>query len=623
MYRKLNSTPTQSPRQCRSKWGSKPAVSTCKDQLASWNSTENFEIDTAPKRNSSTMAGTFSDVAQEDLTCPLCYELFVDPHIPKILDCSHVCCQVCLKRLVKGGKSTIYCPECRQTIHVAMGKITSLKTNLRVRSLAEKHLQLGNATAQKLQRRMTITCSNHDGEKMYFHCITCNVPICQFCLLHSHKEHDVREQKAVVQDKKDEMERNMREAIDDVKSYEARVQGLTELERQIEQALKQEEAEIDACAERIRKKCQDLKLELRQAEEERLETIRQEKERLGVQSKNIRTHHAHVENNIDTMTDYDYIMAHEDFLTKMKALTVKEKGADIYMKPSVSKFVAMPGEIKLGWFSKPKHIDPDQEFGEFESASGIVCTPQGYLTVSDFGNNQVSVYSEQESEFKKLMLLTLSSANQCMPVDVASTPDSKFLVVRGSGIEVYSIKGKYKRKIGTASLEGGETTSNTVDVCSVTTTRDGRILAADYGKSAITVHDPMGRIVKTITTSVKPQCLAAIHDSHVIMSDFHSGKVCIIDLETAEETLNVDIPEAQGVCYDEQTDCILVVRNERGSEPGRVFIGTGVIEQYCRTTGRLIACLAQDLYHPRALAFTNDGRLAVADSKTIKVYKNI
>ncbi|XP_072015965.1 uncharacterized protein [Amphiura filiformis] len=568
------------------------------------------------------MAGSFSDVAQEDLTCPLCYELFVDPHVPKILDCSHVCCQVCLKRLVKGGKSTIYCPECRQTIHVPQGKIPALKTNLRIRSLAEKHIQIG-ATAQKMQRRQTITCTNHEGEKMYFHCVACNVPICQFCLLHSHKEHDVREQKAVVQDKKDEMEKLMREAIGDVKSYEARVQGLNDLEQGIEKALKQEEAEIDECAERIRRKCQALKIQLRQAEEERFNTIREERERLGIQAKNIRTHHNHVESNIDTMTDYDYISAHDEFMIKMKALTVKEKGADIYMKPSVSKFVATPGELKLGWFSKPKHIDPDQEFGEFESASGLVSTPLGFLTVSDFGNNQVSVYSEQHNEYKKLMNITLTSSNQCMPIDVAAAPDGRFLIVRGSGIEVYSIKGKYKRKIGTSSITEGGEGANTVDVCSVTTTRDGRILAADYGKSAITVHDPMGRIVKTISTSVKPQCLAAIHDSHVIMSDFHSGKVCIIDLQTTEETLNVDIPEAQGVCYDEQTNCILVVRNERGSEPGRVFIGTGVIEQYCRTTGRLIACLATDLYHPRALAFTSDGRLAVADSKTIKVYKNI
>lgn len=566
------------------------------------------------------MAGSFSDLAQEDLTCPLCYELFVDPHIPKILDCSHVCCLVCLKRLVKGGKSPIYCPECRQIVNVPQGKIGSLKTNLRIRSLAEKHIQHG-ATGKK-QRRQTVSCANHDGEKMYFHCVTCSTPICQFCLLHSHKEHDVREQKAVVQDKKDEMERVMREAIIDVKSYDCRVQSLTELEHNIEGALKLEEAEIDACAERIRRQCQALKVQLRQAEDDRLQAIREEKERLNIQSKNIRVHHTHVEDNIDNMTDYDYIMAHHDFLEKMRMLTVKEKPADIFMKPSVSKFVASPGDLNLGWFTKTKQMNLEQEFGEFESASGIVATPQGTLTVSDFGNNQVTVFSEQDKEFKKQMNITLSTANQCMPIDVAYTPDSKFLIVRGSGIEVYSTKGKYKRKISTTILEG-EAANSTVDVCSVATTPDGHILAADYGKSAITVHDPTGRIMKTISTSVKPQCLAAIRNSHVVMSDFHSGKVCIIDLETAEETLNVNIPEAQGVCYDEQTDCILVVRNERGSEVGRVFIGTGVIEQYCRTTGRLISCLAQDLYHPRSLAFTLDGRLAVADSKTIKVYNHM
>ncbi len=59
-----------------------------------------------------TSAGN-SSVLEEELTCPVCLDLYRDPHL---LPCGHNFCLPCLRRLKsRANHGRLRCPECRQT----------------------------------------------------------------------------------------------------------------------------------------------------------------------------------------------------------------------------------------------------------------------------------------------------------------------------------------------------------------------------------------------------------------------------------------------------------------------------------------------------------------------------
>ena len=130
---------------------------------------QNFFLDT--------MSESYLARAEEDLSCPLCLELFVDPHTPKQLECPHVYCQVCLEKMVEGGLQVVTCPECRAITRVppktptSDGGIADLKTTLRLRSLAENHCkhtenqQASPSPETGVKQSKVPICPEHDDKK--------------------------------------------------------------------------------------------------------------------------------------------------------------------------------------------------------------------------------------------------------------------------------------------------------------------------------------------------------------------------------------------------------------------------------------------------------------------------
>ena len=111
--------------------------------------------------------------------------------------------------------------------------------------------------------------------------------------------------------------------------------------------------------------------------------------------------------------------------------------------------------------------------------------------------------------------------------------------------------------------------------------------------------------------SIQPYSITAINNTHVSICQCDAHKVCVIDLESGDETLSFDIGWPLSVCYDEETDCLLIAH-------GHVL--QYVIVQYSLSTGDKIACIAQNLNCPNAMIFTGDGKLAVGGNNTITLY---
>ena len=131
--------------------------------------------------------------------------------------------------------------------------------------------------------------------------------------------------------------------------------------------------------------------------------------------------------------------------------------------------------------------------------------------------------------------------------NVAIAADGKFFVAKGRSIHVYSESGQYQRVCYTTQTDDG------YYLACITITKDGRIIAGDYARSIITLrlHTPDGKtlIMKTINTSIRPQGITAINNTHVAIRQlkYQANKVCVIDLDSGEETLSIDIDRTQAI----------------------------------------------------------------------------
>ena len=195
---------------------------------------------------------------------------------------------------------------------------------------------------------------------------------------------------------------------------------------------------------------------------------------------------------------------------------------------------------------------------------------------------------------------------------VATTADEKYLVANGRYMHMYSQSGQYQHVCYKNNAPGA-------NLRCINTMKDGRIIAGDYGRqygqSVITLHTPDGMtLIKTINTSIQPESITAINNTHVAICTNYNNKVCVIDLESGEETLRIEIDRPQSVCYDEECNYLLIAHGGR--------LGQSVIDQYSLSTGVKIAaaCIAQNLYLPSCMIFTGDGMLAVKDNHTVKLY---
>ncbi|XP_078126094.1 zinc-binding protein A33 [Sander vitreus] len=143
---------------------------------------------------------------EEDLTCPICCDIFTDP---VLLSCSHSFCRSCLKRYWETGLRE--CPVCRKRASKA-----SPATNLALRNVCEALLTARSSVLVE----ETMNCNLH-GEKLKLFCLVDKQPICVVCQSSKlHKSHDSSPIEEAVLDCKDELAsslKNLQDKADSLK----------------------------------------------------------------------------------------------------------------------------------------------------------------------------------------------------------------------------------------------------------------------------------------------------------------------------------------------------------------------------------------------------------------------
>ncbi|KAE8283290.1 Zinc-binding protein A33 [Larimichthys crocea] len=145
---------------------------------------------------------------EEDLTCPVCYDIFTDP---VLLSCSHSFCRSCLKRCWDTGLRE--CPVCRKR-----APKSSAPSNLALKNVCEAVLQVRRQSSL-LEEEKKMNCNLH-GEKLKLFCLVDKQPICVVCQSSKlHKGHDCSPIEEAVLDCKDELSLTLKSLQDKLDSH--------------------------------------------------------------------------------------------------------------------------------------------------------------------------------------------------------------------------------------------------------------------------------------------------------------------------------------------------------------------------------------------------------------------
>ncbi|XP_066516603.1 E3 ubiquitin-protein ligase TRIM35-like [Hoplias malabaricus] len=191
---------------------------------------------------------------EDDLSCPVCCEVYQDP---QLLPCGHSFCRRCLDRH-GSGKSSRTCAVCRQ---VSEQRPVS---NLSLRNACESFLREKEKGSDG-----GVVCPQH-GERVKFFCETDKELLCTVCRKHSHRSHKVQPLAQVVEKCKREVKVALRPALDALDSLRYSTVGHTKNNLLI-QAQRTERL--------IKKEFGKLHQFLKEEEEEKISALREEEER--------------------------------------------------------------------------------------------------------------------------------------------------------------------------------------------------------------------------------------------------------------------------------------------------------------------------------------------------------
>ncbi|XP_076119249.1 E3 ubiquitin-protein ligase TRIM35-like isoform X2 [Alosa pseudoharengus] len=130
---------------------------------------------------------------EEDLTCPVCCDIYKDP---VILTCAHSICKACLQQFWE-SKGSRECPYCRRKCSKEL-----YPPNMALRNLCETFLQEGS---QRASAGSEVLCSLH-SEKLKIFCLEDKQPVCVVCQTSKkHKNHTFSPIDEAAQDRKEEL----------------------------------------------------------------------------------------------------------------------------------------------------------------------------------------------------------------------------------------------------------------------------------------------------------------------------------------------------------------------------------------------------------------------------------
>ncbi|XP_056308841.1 E3 ubiquitin-protein ligase TRIM35-like [Danio aesculapii] len=198
------------------------------------------------------------NVSAEDLSCPVCCEIFKNP---VLLSCSHSFCKDCLQQFWR-TKKTQECPVCRKSSR------DDPPVNLVLKNLCELFLKDRNVTCSSGSEEI---CSLH-SEKLKLFCLEDKQPVCLVCRdSKQHDNHKFRPISEVVSSYKEELNTAL-------KSLQKKLKHNEKMQAEFEKTVQHIKSQADHTKHQIKHEFEKLHQFLRDEEEATITALREEEE---------------------------------------------------------------------------------------------------------------------------------------------------------------------------------------------------------------------------------------------------------------------------------------------------------------------------------------------------------
>ncbi|ROL45237.1 Nuclear factor 7, ovary [Anabarilius grahami] len=199
------------------------------------------------------------NISAEELSCPVCCEIFKDP---VILSCSHSVCKQCLQQFWR-TKKTQECPVCRRR-----SSKDRPPPNLALKNLCESFVKKRN---ERRSLGSEENCSLH-SEKLKLFCLEDKQPACVVCRdSQKHVNHTFRPISEVVSSHKEELNTAM-------KSLQEKLQQKEYIKGEFEKTVQHIKSQAEHTEHQIKKEFKKLRRFLRDEEEATITALREEEE---------------------------------------------------------------------------------------------------------------------------------------------------------------------------------------------------------------------------------------------------------------------------------------------------------------------------------------------------------
>ncbi|XP_054906132.1 nuclear factor 7, ovary-like [Poeciliopsis prolifica] len=193
---------------------------------------------------------------EEDLSCPICQDIFKDP---VVLTCSHSFCRTCLQTWWR-GKKTQECPCCKRK-----SSRSDPPRNLALRNLCEAFTAAGMSESEHL-------CTLH-SEKLKIFCLDHQEPVCVICRdSRIHSEHRFRPVDEAAQEHREELQKIL-------KPLQDKLAVLQDAKADGDQTLKFIRLQSQQTEKQIREQFQKLYKFLQQEERAKVAALQEEEAR--------------------------------------------------------------------------------------------------------------------------------------------------------------------------------------------------------------------------------------------------------------------------------------------------------------------------------------------------------
>ncbi|XP_078662520.1 E3 ubiquitin-protein ligase TRIM32-like [Branchiostoma floridae x Branchiostoma belcheri] len=433
-------------------------------------------------------------VLDEFLSCNICKKPYTRP---KFLPCHHYFCQECLEvshgqwletceRAERPDSDLFRCPDCGQPVSLPTEGIAGLLDNQLVAKLCEEFSKKTSVTPANTQvGRQKNRCSFHPQEEIKLYCLesACKVPVCNECIIHSHKGHQI----TGVGDEAKQIRNNIMAELDtgrekmetfsaflrEIKEFQKRlmdnkVQTQQDIEKACKVQVKKIEDQRDKLLDTLEKSFEDNMAALEKQHNQVLTQLAElsrvcerteqcmEQEEVVWLSQDLNVAQTLKEKFQNVQTPEICEVKHCSFEAK-KSVTLIELGK-VTTKPmsnkqsvcqskqtssgEVTSTKVRPIRVGQPWVEKVRFGGRGSGRGEFSGPLGVAVSHDNEVYIADYGNSRIQVFTIDGVYIREFTTTLPGETGKALqPEDVAVDGNDNLWVVGGDHVVQYSREG--------------------------------------------------------------------------------------------------------------------------------------------------------------------------------------